>query len=54
MKTIGDNLYLNFSFNNTYYYVLDLYTSQLLPFEYPNITNVTIVIPCESIGADCK
>jgi hypothetical protein len=49
-ETIGDNLYLNFSFNNTYYYVLDLYTSQLLPFEYPNITNVTIVIPCESIG----
>ena len=48
--TIGDNLYLNFSFNNTYYYVLDLYTSQLLPSEYPNITNVTIVIPCESVG----
>ena len=49
-ETIGDNLYLNLSFNNTYYYVLDLYTSQLLPEEYPNITNVTIVIPCESIG----
>jgi len=49
-ETIEDNLYLNFSFNNTYYYVLDLYTSKLLPFEYPNITNVTIVIPCESIG----
>jgi len=49
-ETVGDNLYLNFSFNNTYYYVLDLYTSQLLPVEYPNITNVTIVIPCESIG----
>ena len=49
-ETIGDNLYLNFSFNNTYYYVLDLYTSQLLPIEYPNITNVTIIIPCESIG----
>ncbi|MFP3131911.1 MAG: hypothetical protein RXQ77_01045 [Candidatus Nanopusillus sp.] len=48
--TIGDNLYLNFSFNNPYYYVLDLYTSQLLPSEYPNITNVTIVIPCESVG----
>ncbi|MCC5447193.1 hypothetical protein [Candidatus Nanobsidianus stetteri] len=49
-ETIGDNLYLNFSFNNPYYYVLDLYTSQLLPVEDPNITNVTIVIPCESIG----
>ena len=49
-ETIGDNLYLNLSFNNPYYYVLDLYTSQLLPIEYPNITNVTIVIPCESIG----
>ena len=49
-ETIGDNLYLNFSFNNTYYYVLDLYTSKLLPSEYPNITNVTIVIPCESVG----
>ncbi|PVU71275.1 hypothetical protein DDW05_01400 [Candidatus Nanobsidianus stetteri] len=49
-ETIGDNLYLNLSFNNPYYYVLDLYTSQLLPVEYPNITNVTIVIPCESIG----
>jgi hypothetical protein len=49
-ETIGDNLYLDFSFNNTYYYVLDLYTSQLLPFEYPNITNVTIAIPCESVG----
>ena len=49
-ETIGDNLYLNFSFNNTYYYILDLYTSQLLPVEYPNITNVTVVIPCESIG----
>jgi len=49
-ETIGDNLYLNFSFNNTYYYVLDLYASQLIPFEYPNITNVTILIPCESVG----
>ncbi|MDT7890660.1 MAG: hypothetical protein RQ869_01165 [Candidatus Nanopusillus sp.] len=49
-ETIGDNLYLNLSFNNTYYYVLDLYTSQLLPVQYPNITNVTIVIPCESLG----
>ncbi|MFP3166934.1 MAG: hypothetical protein RXQ68_00690 [Candidatus Nanopusillus sp.] len=49
-ETIGDNLYLNLSFNNPYYYLLDLYTSQLLPVEYPNITNVTIVIPCESIG----
>ena len=49
-ETIGDNLYLNLSFNNPYYYVLDLYTSQLLPIEDPNITNVTIVIPCESIG----
>jgi len=49
-ETIGDNLYLNLSFNNTYYYVLDLYTSQLLPVQYPNITNVTIVIPCESVG----
>jgi len=49
-ETIGDNLYLNFSFNNTYYYVLDLYASQLLPFKYPNITNVTIAIPCESVG----
>jgi len=49
-ETIGDNLYLNFSFNNPYYYVLDLYTSQLLPVEDPNITNVTIVIPCESVG----
>ncbi|EOD42708.1 putative membrane protein [Candidatus Nanobsidianus stetteri] len=49
-ETIGDNLYLNFSFNNPYYYVLDLYTSQLLPVEYPNITNVTIAIPCESVG----
>ena len=49
-EIVGDNLYLNFSFNNTYYYVLDLYASQLLPLKYPNITNVTIVIPCESIG----
>jgi hypothetical protein len=49
-ETIGDNLYLNLSFNNPYYYVLDLYTSQLLPIGYPNITDVTIVIPCESIG----
>ena len=49
-EIIGDNLYLNLSFNNTYYYVLDLYTSQLLPVQYPNITNVTIVIPCESVG----
>lgn len=49
-ETVGDNLYLNLSFNNTYYYVLDLYTYQLLPEKYPNITNVTIVIPCESIG----
>jgi hypothetical protein len=49
-ETIGDNLYLNLSFNNPYYYVLDLYTSQLLPVEYPTTTNVTIVIPCESIG----
>jgi hypothetical protein len=49
-ETIGDNLYLNLSFNNTHYYVLDLYTSQLLPLKYPNITNLTIVIPCETIG----
>ena len=49
-ETVGDNLYLNFSFNNTYYYVLDLYTSQLLPVEYPTTTNVTIAIPCESVG----
>jgi len=57
--TIGDNLYLGLSFNNTYYYVLDLYTSkpvldlyrfQPIPPGYPNITNVTIVIPCESVG----
>jgi len=48
--TVGDTLNLGLSFNNTYYYVLDLYTSQLLPPEYPNITNVTIVIPCESVG----
>ena len=49
-ETIGDNLYLNLSFNNPYYYVLDLYTSKLLPVEYPNTTNVTIVIPCEAVG----
>jgi hypothetical protein len=48
--TVGDNLYLDLSFNNTYYYVLDLYTSQPIPPGYPNITNVTIVIPCESVG----
>ena len=48
--TLGDNLYLNLSFNNTYYYVLDLYTYQPIPPEYPSITNVTIVIPCESVG----
>jgi hypothetical protein len=48
--TMGDNLYLDLSFNNTYYYVLDLYTSQLMPPGYPNITTVTIVIPCESVG----
>ena len=49
-ETIGDYLYLNLSFNNAYYYILDLYTSQLLPLKYPNITNLTIVIPCESVG----
>ncbi|MFP3289987.1 MAG: hypothetical protein RXN31_02105 [Candidatus Nanopusillus acidilobi] len=49
-ETVGDNLYLDLSFNNTYYYVLDLYTSQLMPPGYPGITNVTIVIPCESVG----
>ncbi|MFP3256976.1 MAG: hypothetical protein RXO36_04190, partial [Candidatus Nanopusillus acidilobi] len=49
-ETMGDNLYLDLSFNNTYYYVLDLYTSQPIPSEYPGITNVTIVIPCESVG----
>jgi hypothetical protein len=49
-ETVGDNLYLGLSFNNTYYYILDLYTSQLMPPGYPNITNVTIVIPCESVG----
>ena len=48
--TIGDNLYLYLSFNNTYYYVLDLYTSQPIPPGYSDITTVTIVIPCESVG----
>ena len=48
--TVGDTLNLELSFNNPYYYVLDLYTSQLMPPGYPSITNVTIVIPCESVG----
>ncbi|MGC9132917.1 MAG: hypothetical protein ACP5GJ_00725 [Nanopusillaceae archaeon] len=57
-QTSGDNTYLYFSFNNTGYYALDLYYNSLLPPNYPNKANITIVLPCESFGqlynGECK
>ncbi|BFI73405.1 hypothetical protein YN1_3920 [Nanoarchaeota archaeon] len=49
-QTQGDNVYLNLSFNNNAYYVLDLYYNTLLPLQDPNMTNITIVLPCEAFG----